>query len=167
MAQSAKEPNDLHGQWGELILFGGVAGAIAALVKLLVHHIFQWTHLAQPFYSQLTAYLSHGHFHEKGFAEFIFGELSDMAIGAFFGILISFVLRHSRPKYHWWLGAGLGYGIWFSSLAFGNLAKIIKSKQTDPWSLFAHLLAMIAFGLLIVLASKIWPAYRERIEHQS
>ncbi|MCL6613888.1 MAG: hypothetical protein K6U03_04615 [Firmicutes bacterium] len=85
-------------------------------------------------------------------------------IGAFLGALISLVLRHSRPRYHWWLGAGLGFGIWFASLAFGNLVRIIKADQTDPWSLFAHLLAMLAFGLLIVLASRIWPAYRQRIE---
>lgn len=154
---------DLHGQWGELILFGGTAGAIAAPLKLLVHHIFEWTHLAKAFYTDLNAYLIHGHHQAKGFAEFIFGEMGDMAIGAFFGILVSFVLRHSRPRYHWWLGAALGFGIWFFSLAFGNLTKIIKAGETDPWSLFAHFLAMLAFGLLIVLASRIWPAYRERV----
>ncbi|MGE5552145.1 MAG: hypothetical protein ACM3ZC_16700 [Bacteroidota bacterium] len=71
-----------------------------------------------------------GHYHTRGFAEFIFGELSDMAIGALSGVLVSFVLRHSRPKYHWWLGAGLGYGIWFASLAFGHLTKIIKDALT-------------------------------------
>ena len=150
--------------WGELILFGGAAGAAAAPLKLLVHHIFEWTGLAKPFYTQITAYLTHGHFKMEGLAASVFGELGDMAIGAFLGTLISFVLRHSRPRYHWWLGAGLGFGIWFASLAFGNLAKIIKPDQTDPWSLFAHLLAMLAFGLLIVLASRIWPAYRQRIE---
>ncbi|NLG85325.1 MAG: hypothetical protein GX493_12135 [Firmicutes bacterium] len=149
---------------GELILFGGAAGAAAALLKLLVHHVFEWTGLAKPFYTNITSYLVHGHFKMKGLTGFFFGELGDMAIGAFLGALISFVLRHSRPRYHWWLGAGLGFGIWFASLAFGNLAKIIKAGQTDPWSLFAHLLAMVAFGLSIVLASRIWPAYRERIE---
>jgi len=50
-----------------------------------------------------------------------------------------------------------------SNTAFGNLAKIIQAKQTDPWSLFAHLLAMLTFGLLIIAASRVWPACRERV----
>ena len=149
--------------WGELVLFGGVVGAVAAPLKLLVHHVFVWTGLAKLFYAKLTAFLSHGHYHPRGFGEFVFGELSDIAIGALFGVLVSFVLRHSRPRYHWWLGAALGFGIWFASLAFGNLTKILKDVDTDPWSLFAHLLAMVVFGLLIVLASRIWKPYRERI----
>ncbi|MGE5551306.1 MAG: hypothetical protein ACM3ZC_12375 [Bacteroidota bacterium] len=152
-----------EGLWGELVLFGGVVGAVAALLKLLVHHVFVWTGVAKPFYAKLTAFFSHGHFHVKGFGEVIFGELSDMAIGALFGILVSFVLRHSRPRYHWWLGAAIGFGIWFVTLAFGNLTKLLSNKDSDPWSLFAHLLAMVVFGLLIVLASRIWKPYRERI----
>ncbi|MGE5598956.1 MAG: hypothetical protein ACM3XS_06215 [Bacteroidota bacterium] len=164
MPVNERRRQDLHGRWGELILFGGAAGAIAAPLKLLVHHAFKWTHLAKPFYTELNAYLIHGHHRTMGLAEFIFGELGDMAIGAMFGILVSFVLRGSRPRYHWWLGAAFGFGIWFSTLAFSNLTKIVKPEMTDPWSLFAHLLAMLAFGLLIVLASRIWPAYRERLE---
>lgn len=163
MAANAAKQRNLHDPWGELMLFGGAAGAVASVLKLLVHHAFEWTHLAKHLYGDLNAYLIHGHFHAVGLAEQVFGELGDMAIGAFFGILASFVLRHSRPKYHWWLGAGLGFGIWFASLAFGNLVGIIKPDMTDPWSLFAHLLAMLAFGLLIVLATRIWPAYRERV----
>lgn len=150
--------------WGELVLFGGAAGAAAAPLKLLVHHIFEWTGLAMPFYTRITTFLTHGQFEVNGPAAMVFAELGDMAIGALFGALASFVLRHSRPRYHWWLGAGMGFGIWFASLAFGFLTKIIKSKQADPWSLFAHLLAMLVFGLLIVLATRIWPAYRRRIE---
>ena len=147
--------------WSSL---AGIVGAAAAPLKFLVHHVFVWLGLAKPFYAKLTAYLSHGHFHVKGFGEIIFGELSDMAIGALFGVLVSIALRHSRPRYHWWLGVALGFGIWFASLAFGNLTKLLKDVDTDPWSLFAHLLAMIAFGLLIVVASRVWPTYRERIE---
>ncbi|MGE5528292.1 MAG: hypothetical protein ACM3X6_04020 [Patescibacteria group bacterium] len=149
--------------WGDLLLFGGVAGAVAAPLKLIVHHIFEWTHLAKPFYTALNAYLIFGHHQVKGFVESLFVEMGDIAIGAMFGILVSFILRHSRPRYHWWLGAGLGFSIWYFSLAFGNLTKIIRPQTIDPWSLFAHLLAMLAFGLLIVLASRIWPSFRAQV----
>lgn len=162
-SRAREKEQNLRGQWGELILFGGTVGAVAALIKLLVHHAFVWIHLAKPFYTTLNAYLIHGHHQVRGFANAIFGEMGDMAIGALFGVMASFILRYSRPRYHWWLGVALGVGIWFVSLAFGNLAKIIKPGETEPWSLFAHLLAMLVFGLSIILASRIWPAYRERV----
>lgn len=132
-------------------------------VKLLVHHIFEWTKLASPFYSDLNAYLIHGHHQVKGFIEALFGEMGDMAMGAIFGVVLGVWLARSHPRYHWWIGLGYGFGIWFISLAFGNLLKIIKPDQTTDWSLFAHFLAMIAFGLLFVLATRIWRPLRKRI----
>ena len=148
--------------WGELILFAGAAGAAAAPLKLLVHHVFEWTGLAKPFYTELTAFLVLGRYKAMGIVEMAFSELGDMMLGAFFGVVVCFALRHSRPRYHWWLGVGAGTAIWFFSLAFGHLTKITRSRAIDPWSLFAHFLAMISFGLLVVLASRIWRPLRER-----
>jgi hypothetical protein len=149
---------------GELAFFSAVAGAVAAPIKLLVHHVFVWTGLATGFYSRLTAYLTHGHYQTEGFVEKMFSELADVAFGAVFAIILGFWLKSSRPKYHWWIGLGYGFGIWFLSLAFGNLTKIIKNNMTDPWSLFAHLLAMNTYGLLFVLACRYWKPLRNRIE---
>jgi hypothetical protein len=149
---------------GELALFSATAGAVAALIKLLVHHIFVWTGLAHGFYNMLTAYLTHGHYTIEGFMEWIFGEMADMALGALFAIVLGFWLKNSRPKYHWGIGLGFGFGVWFASLAFGNLTKIIKTDMTDPWSLFAHFLAMLTYGLFFVLACRFWRPLRNRIE---
>ena len=149
---------------GELVFFSAVAGAAIAPLKLLVHHIFVWTGLAKGFYSMLTAYLTHGHHETKGITDWIFSEFGDLAIGALFAVILGYWLRASRPRYHWWIGISFGFGIWFASLVFGNLTKIIKTEMTDPWSLFAHLLAMMIYGLLFVLASKYWTPLREQIE---
>ena len=149
---------------GELIFFSAITGAVAALIKLLVHHIFLWTGLSVGFYEMLTAYLTHGHMKLENFTDRIFGEMTDMAIGAMFGILLGFWLKGSRLKYHWWIGLGYGFGIWSASLAFGNLTKILKKDMTDPWSLFSHLVAMLTFGVVFVLACRFWKPLRNRIE---
>jgi hypothetical protein len=150
---------------GELVLFSAITGAIAAPIKLIVHHVFMWTGLSSKFYDMLTAYLVHGHHRVKGIGEWIFGELGDIAIGALFGVFLGFWLKKSRPRYHWWIGLGYGFGIWFGSLSFGNLTKIIEKSMTDPWSLFAHLFAMLTYGVVFVFASKIWKPLRERVEN--
>ena len=149
---------------GELMLFSAIAGAMSALLKLLIHHAFVWLGLSTNFYEMLTAYFTHGHLHVEGFSEWIFGEMGDLTIGALFGIFLAFWLKASRKKYHWWIGLGYGFGIWFASLAFGNIAKIIENEMTTPWSLFAHLLAMLSFGLLFVLFSRYWVPLRDRLE---
>jgi hypothetical protein len=149
---------------GELVFFSAIAGAVAAPIKLLVHHAFMWAGLASGFYDELNSVLIHGEHKTDGFINMIFVEFGDVAIGALFGIFLAFWLKASRPKYHWGIGLGSGFGIWFLSLGFGNLTKIIKPEMTTPWSLFAHLLAMLTFGILIVLAARFWKPLRSRIE---
>lgn len=149
--------------WGDLIFFSGIAGALAAPIKRFFHHLFVWAKLAAPFYSDLNAYLIHGHHKITGVIENIFAEMGDMMIGALFGIILGFWLKHSRPKLHWGIGLGFGFGIWFISLVFGNLTKIIRPGQTSDWSLASHLIGMQIFGLLFVVATKIWKPLRERI----
>lgn len=149
---------------GELVFFSTIAGAIAAPIKLIAHHLFVWTGLAKPFYMMLTASMVHGHMTTNNIVDFLFGELGDMSIGALFGIILGIWLKISRTKYHWWIGISYGVGIWFLSLAFGNLTKSIKSTMTDPWSLFAHLVAMLTFSVLFVVATKIWKPLKVRID---
>jgi hypothetical protein len=148
---------------GDLIFLSAIVGAIAAPIKLLFHHIFMWLNLSSGFYNELTAYLVHGHHAAKGMAEMIFAEMGDIAIGAGLGIILGLWLKNAHPKYHWWIGLGYGIGIWFLTLVFGNLTKIIKPEMTTPWSLFAHLLAMFLYGLLFVLATKIWSPLRKKV----
>lgn len=148
---------------GDFILYSAIAGAVAAPIKSLVHHIFMWTGLAKEFYVMLTAFLVHGHHEVSGFWNRLFGELGDVAIGALFAIILALWLKYSHPRLHLWIGLGYGFGLWFASLAFGNLTKLIEDDMTDPWSLFAHLLAMLTFGALIVLASRYWRPLKERI----
>jgi hypothetical protein len=148
---------------GDFLFFCAIAGGIAAPLKLLVLHAFVWAKLAKPFYMNVTAYLTHGHMQTTGFIEGAFAELGDIAFGAAFGIILGLWLKHSRFQYHWWIGLGYGLGIWFASLAFGNLTKIIKPDMTDNWSLFALLLAMLTFGLLFVLATRLWGPLKNRL----
>lgn len=152
---------------GELILLSAFAGAIAAPIKLLVHHFFVWPGLAKPFYMELTAYLIHGHMTTEGIIEFLFGEIGDMSIGALFGVILGFWLKISRKKYHLWISLGYGIGIWFFSLFFGNLTKLLNPEMTDPWSLFAHLVAMLTYSILFFIATKIWKPLRIRINNSS
>jgi len=149
---------------GELVFFSGIAGAVAALIKLLVHHVFMWVGLTSGFYSELNTTLIHGHHKPEGFIDMVFVEFGDMVIGALFGIFLIFWLKASRPRYHWGIGLGFGFVVWFFTLVFGNLTKIIKPEMTTTWSLFAHLLAMQTFGILIVLATRFWKPLRNRVE---
>lgn len=89
--------------------------------------------------------------------------MGDMSIGAVFGVILGLWLAKSCLKYHWWMGLAWGAGIWFMSLAFGNLTKIIKSNQTTDWSLFAHFLAMLTFGMLFVLGTRVWVPLKCRL----
>lgn len=148
---------------GELAFFSSIAGAVASIVKSLIYHIFIWIGLSNTFYDMLNAFFTHGHHTTESFIEWLFSAMSDIAIGAFFGIFLGFWLKHSRSKYHWWIGIGYGFGIWFLTLAFGNLTKIIRSDMTDPGSLFTHLIAMLSYATLFVLATKIWKPLLKRI----
>lgn len=150
---------------GELVLFSAVAGAIVAPIKLLAFHLFVWAGLSKPFYLMLTSYFVHGHMTTNGIIDFSFGEMGDISIGALFGIILGFWLKISRKKYHWWIGIGYGIGIWFLSLAFGNLIKLINKDMTDPWSLFAHLVAMLTYSILFVIATKLWKPLKVRINN--
>ncbi|HEX3043787.1 MAG TPA: hypothetical protein VHY08_03455 [Bacillota bacterium] len=149
---------------GELLFFSAIAGAVAALGKSLVHHSFEWLKITINFYADVTAYLIHGHHQIRNFGEWVFAAFSDMVLGALFGMLLGFWLKSSRSKYHWWIGGGYGFGIWFASLSLGNLTKVITDTMTTPKSLLAHLVAMICFGLLFVLACRFWKPLRSRIE---
>lgn len=148
---------------GELMFFSAIAGAVAAMVKTLVHHAFLLLNVPM-LYGMITAYLTHGHLKVENFSEWIFSALADMTLGALFGIALGFWLKSSRPKYHWWIGLGYGFGLWFITLSFANLTKIIKDTMTTPISLFAHLIAMITYGLFFVLACRFWKPLRNRIE---
>lgn len=148
---------------GELIFFSAIAGSVAAFVKSLVHHFFTLFDVPM-IYALITAYLTHGHFKIEGFSEWIFSILGDMTLGALFGILLGIWLKSSRTEYHWWIGLGYGFGIWFASLAFGNLTKIIEPKLTTPLSLFSHLVSMIVFGVLFVLFCRLWKPLRSRLD---
>lgn len=148
---------------GELVFFSVIAGGIASPLKLIVHHIFEWTGLATPFYSHLITFLIHGHRGQMNFIDSVFAGMGDIALGAIFGIVLAFWLLKSRPQYHWWIGLGYGFGLWFISLVFGNLLKIIEKSQTTQWALLAHLLAMITFGLLFVLMTRVWKLLKRRL----
>lgn len=149
---------------GELALFCAIAGAVAAFLKSLIHHIFEWVGHTVDFYDMITAYLTHGHHKVEGLSEWIFSEIGDLVLGALFAIILGFWLKNSRAKYHWWIGLGYGFGVWFASLVLGNLTKILERNMTNPLSLFAHLIAMIAYGLLFVGACRLWKPLRKRIE---
>lgn len=148
---------------GEFIFFSAIAGGVAAPLKMLVLHAFVWAKLAKPLYMHVTAFLIHGHMQSTSFIEVVFAELGDIAFGAAFGIILGLWLKHSRFQYHWWIGLGYGFGIWFASLSFGILTKIVKSNMTDNWSLFAFLLSMLAYGLLFVFATRIWEPLKNRL----
>lgn len=135
---------------------------MASAVKTLIHHVFEWLKLAEPLYSQINAFLIHGHKEVKGFGEIVMAEIGDLVIGAMWGILFALVLRRTRSRYHFWLGIGAGVGLWFGSLAFANLTHIISPAKTKPMSLFALLVGMLAFGLLFILFAHIWRPLRER-----
>jgi hypothetical protein len=148
---------------GELLLFSSIVGGVVGLLKSLIHFIFSWLKLAPNFYDDINTFLVHGHSQPSGAMQIVFAEIGDSIIGAIFGVLLSLWLKNSRLKYHWWIGIAYGFGIWFISLAMGNLLKIIKPNETTPWGLFAHLLAMVVFGLLFVWSTKIWQPLRKRI----
>lgn len=149
--------------FGELILLSAVAGGVAALIKFLAHNIFMWLVGVKPFYIMLTAYLIHGHHKVENISEYIFSEMGDIVIGGIFGVILGIWLYFSHTKYYYLIGLGYGLGIWFSSLAFGNLTKIIRDPMTDPMSLFAHLIAMMTFGVSFVFLAHVWKPLKDRI----
>ena len=148
---------------GEFIFFSAIAGGVVAPLKLMLLHAFVWAKLAKPIYMNVTAFLIHGHMKSTGFIEAAFAELGDIAFGAVFGIILGLWLKHSRIQYHWWIGLGYGFGIWFASLSFGILTKIVKSDMTDNWSLFAFFLSMLTYGLLFVFTTRIWRPLKSRL----
>ena len=148
---------------GELIFFSAIVGAIAALFKFFINQIFVWLKLAEPFYTEIITYLTFGCHHTIGIVEAAFSVIGDMTIGAVFGIILGHWLKCSRPHFHWWIGFGYGFIIWFASLTFGNLLKTIEKEDISNWSLFFHLIAMTSFGLFFVLVTKIWRPIRKRL----
>lgn len=148
---------------GELIFYSAIVGGVVGVFKSLIHFAFSLLKLAPNFYDDINTFLVHGHPQAQNFLDVVFAEIGDLVIGSMFGIILAWWLCQSRSRYHWWIGAGYGVGIWFFSLMVGNVLRIIKPDETTDWALFAHLLAMLVFGLLFVLVAKIWKPLRERI----
>lgn len=150
--------------WGELVLYSGAAGALASVAKTAVHAVLTRLFHGQQLYFKVNAFLIHGHSSVSKTSDYLFALLGDLTLGAFFGFVLSLLLRRSRPRYHYWLGLGASLGIWFGSLAFGNLTKILKASETDHKSLFVLLIGTLVYGLLFVVLSKWWKPLRARIE---
>jgi hypothetical protein len=148
---------------GEFLLFSSIAGGVVGVFKSLIHFVFSLLKLAPNFYDDINTFLVHGHSQAYSFLDVVFAELGDFVFGSIFGIFLGLWLCNSRPKYHWWIGMAYGVGIWFFTLAIGNILKIIKLEETTDWALFGHLLAMLVFGLLFVLAAKLWRPLKNRI----
>lgn len=149
--------------WGEFFLYAGLAGAVASNLKSLAHHLLAWLIRAEQLYFELNAYLIHGHTTVKGFADIAFSILGDSILGAAFGFLTAAILRRTPLRLHYWLGLGTGLILWFGSLAFGNIAKILKAPETDHMSLFALLVGMLLFGLIFIWLSHLWRPLRRWI----
>lgn len=150
--------------WGELLLFSGAAGAVASSVKTAVHEVLVRFFHSQHLYFKVNAFLVHGHSRVSGIVDYLFAILGDLILGAFFGFVLSLLLRRVRPRYHYWLGIGASLGIWYGSLAFGNLTKILKAPDTDHKSLLILLVGTLVYGLFFVFLSKWWKPLRARIE---
>lgn len=148
--------------WGELAVFSGLAGAASSAVKTLVHHLFEWLNIAEPLYTQINAFLIHGHATVRGVGDIFMTEIGDLVIGSVWGVALAFVLRRTRFRYYPWVGTGAGLVLWLGTLGFANLAHIIPSKSTDLMSLMALLIGMEAFGLVFVLFARIWKPLRIR-----
>jgi hypothetical protein len=149
---------------GELILFSAIAGGFAAPVRTLFHHFLMIPGLFSSYYDNLTFFLIHGHYPLNGFWNWVFGELGDIVIGALFGIILGLWLRSSRPKYHWWIGLIFGVGMWFMTLAFGNLTQVVKADKVSTLGLFSHLLSMLIYTVNFVLSVRYWKPLKTRIQ---
>jgi hypothetical protein len=149
---------------GELIFFSAIAGGFAAPAKALFHHFMMIPGLFSSYYDKLTFFLIHGHYPIKGIWNWIFGEMGDIVIGAFFGIILGLWLRISRRKYHWWIGLVFGFGMWFVTLTFGNLTQVVTAAKVSPLGLFSHLLSMLIYGVNFVWAAHSWKPLKNRIQ---
>ncbi|HCT37750.1 MAG TPA: hypothetical protein DF292_12085 [Firmicutes bacterium] len=55
-------------------VFSGLAGAASSAVKTLVHHVFEWLNIAEPIYTQINAFLIHGHATVRGVSDIFMTE---------------------------------------------------------------------------------------------
>ena len=150
--------------YGELIFFSAIAGGFAAPLKTIFHRFLTIPGLFSTYYDQFTFYLIHGHSPMKGVWSWVFGEIGDIVLGAFLGIILGLWLKFSRPKFHWWIGLTFGLGVWFITLALGNVLQIIKPGTISPPALLGHLLSMLIYGVNFVLAACYWKPLKKRIK---
>ncbi len=149
---------------GELIFFSAIAGGFAAPLKAVFHRLLTIPGLFSTYYDRFSSFLIYGNSSLKGLWSWVFGEIGDIVLGSFLGIILGLWLKYSRPKFHWWIGLTFGLGIWFTTLALGNVLQIIKPETISPPALLGHLLSMLIYGINFVLVARYWKPLKNRIK---
>jgi len=141
-------------QNNEFIL-GTVAGLLGAAVKYGFNELAQLVGLAK-YDNNATSITVVMKGYEYTPAFWLFGFANALFIGAFFGVLIAFMMSYIfTERYYLFKGAGIGVGLWLFN--FGLAAKVFNYPEALKYSLgdvVSFLFSLVIYAVVTVYALK-------------
>ncbi len=135
---------------------GSLAGAIGATVKYGFNELMQAVNLAK-YDNNATAITVIMKGYEHNLAFWLFGFMTALIIGAFFGVIIAFMFSYILTEEHYIIKAvGVGAGIWLFN--FGITARIFHYPADITWHLgdvVTMLLSLILYSVITVYSLKV------------
>lgn len=135
---------------------GSLAGAMGAVVKYGFNELMQVMHLAK-YDNNATAITVVMKGYEHSLAFWLFGFMTALIIGAFFGVIIAFMFSYIFTEELYIIKAiGIGVGIWLFNFGFASRAFHYPSDMA--WNLgdiISMLLSLILYSIITVYSLKL------------
>ncbi|MCK9218270.1 MAG: hypothetical protein M0P77_10205 [Firmicutes bacterium] len=147
-------------------IFGTTAGVVGATVKYGFNELMQVLNIAK--YDNNATSLG---VVMKGFEYtpifWVFGFITSLIIGAFFGLIIAFLYTYIfSTKYYFIKSIGIGVGIWL--LNFGLMSRVFNYPEPIKNSLgdiVAMLLSLVIFAVVTAYALKLMGFFKQRQDY--
>lgn len=153
--QKIKHVNSFKLEQNNEFILGTAAGMIGAAVKYGFNELMQVLNIAK-YDNNATSITVVMNSYEYTPVFWVFGFINALIIGAFFGMVIAFMMSYVfDERYYLLKGAGIGVGIWLFN--FGFASKVFNYPAEIKYSLgdvVSMLLSLIIFAVVTVYSLK-------------
>jgi len=150
-APAGNEGSLLYDMRRDWLLLGGFSGAVAAAARLVMGHVLYRLGVSRLRFPEIAGGAVLG---KRGGAkprtpiEMLVGGIADITLGIAFGSLLARVMVRTPKKHYVAKGAGMGLGLWATTLTLGNLLRIDGLANPRPQDMLSLLATTTAFGAI-------------------
>lgn len=131
----------------DLIVFGGIAGILGTIAKEVIDLISVAMGISEYTYWNVAAsiFVHPNDVNKSG--GLVLGALADMVVGAFFGVVLFFLLKITGKKYWYIKGLGFGWIVWLMLFGLVVNLHVVRITPSDIGTSLSAFVEHSAFGL--------------------